>query len=245
LCLGYPDGALQAIEVALQAADELGHAYTLAHSLHLASVVCSWRGDWEQLKSHVERLLAVANREGFSYFSGTAVCFEGMRLAHEGRRDEGLLRMQEGWDSLSAIEGRVSLRRFASDFAEQLARAGRLEEGLNLLAAELAMTGSARFWDAELVRLRGELLLMRGSASDAAEAESCFVRALDIARQQRAKSYELRAVTSLARLWHARGKSHQAASLLSAIYGWFTEGFETADLKEARTLLAATNATVR
>jgi tetratricopeptide (TPR) repeat protein len=239
-CLGYPDAALQAVEVALQAAGELGHPYTLAHSLHLASVVCSWRGDWEKLREYVGRLLAVATKEGFSYFSASAVCFDGIRLAQEGRPDEALARMQEGWEGLRAIEGGVSLRRFASDFAEQLARAGRLEEGLDLLDAELAMTGSARFWDAELVRVRGELLMMRGSAPDLAEAEGCFERALDIARQQHAKSFELRAATSLARLWHAHGKSQKAAAILSPSYGWFTEGFETTDLREARTLLAAT-----
>jgi predicted ATPase len=238
-CLGYPDAALQAVEVALKTAGDLGHPYTLAHALHLASVVCSWRGDWEKLREHVERSLALTTKEGFSYFNATALCFDGIRLAREGRSDEALVRIQEGWDGLCAIEGRATLRRFASDFAEQLARAGRLEEGLDLLAAELAMTDSGRYWDAELVRVRGELLRMRGSAPDLAEAEGCFERALDIARQQQAKSFELRAATSLARLWHAQGRSRQAAALLSATYDWFTEGFDTTDLREARTVLAA------
>ena len=116
---------------------------------------------------------------------------------------------------------------------------GQREAGLALLAEALAVlndTGERR-WEAELHRLKGELLLARAAGHDA-EAETCFRQALDIARRQQARSWELRAAMSLARLWQRLGKRTAAHELLAPIYGWFTEGFDTADLQEARTLLA-------
>jgi predicted ATPase len=237
--LGYSDGALHAIEAALRATEEIAHPYSLAHALHAASVIADWRGDWEGLRVHNARALAVTNKEGYSYFAATAIYFEGLCMVREGRTDEGLARMKEGCEKLGAIEGRTSQRRFTSQLAEHLARAGRLNEGLDLLDAELATAGVAPFWDAELLRVRGELLLERGAAPDAVEAEACFERALDVARQQCAKSFELRAAMSLARLWSASGRTQQAAAVLSEAYNWFTEGFETSDLRDARALLEA------
>ena len=114
------------------------------------------------------------------------------------------------------------------------------EEGLTLLAQALAVindTGERR-WEAELYRLTGELLLARATGQDT-EAETCFRQALDIARRQQAKSWELRAAMSLARLWQRQGKRDAARQVLAEVYGWFTEGFDTADLQEARALLAA------
>jgi predicted ATPase len=122
--------------------------------------------------------------------------------------------------------------------AEVSAQAGQREAGLTLLAEALAAvddTGERR-WEAELHRLKGELLLARSAEHDT-EAETCFRQALDIARQQQAKSWELRAATSLSRLWQQQGKHAAARQLLAEVYGWFTEGFDTADLQEAKALL--------
>jgi predicted ATPase len=122
--------------------------------------------------------------------------------------------------------------------AEASGKRGQVEEGLHLLAEALAVandTGECR-WDAELHRLKGELLLAR-PAEHHAEAETCFRQALDVARRQEAKAFELRATMSLARLWQRQGKRAAAYALLAPIYGWFTEGFDTADLQEARALL--------
>jgi hypothetical protein len=237
-CLGYPDGAVQSIEAALAATADLAHAYTLVHGLHFACVIDGWRGDWEQLRIHNERALAVTVKERFSYFTATASFFEGVWLAHLGRRDEGLVRMRAGWTNLRAIEARVSQQRFATEFAEQLSLAGRPREALDVVTTEIDAMRTDRCWEAELWRAKGELLLMLGEPSGAAEAEVCFQRAVRIARRQRAKSLELRAMTSLSRLWHVRGKSTEAGLRLSETYGWFTEGFETADLTAARRLLA-------
>jgi predicted ATPase len=124
--------------------------------------------------------------------------------------------------------------------AEISAQVGQHEAGLTLLAEAWAMTSDKgeRRWDAELCRLRGELLLAR-SAEHHAEAETCFRQALDVARQQQAKSWELRAAMSLSRLWQRQGKHAEARELLAPVYGWFTEGFDTADLQEAKALLEA------
>ena len=127
---------------------------------------------------------------------------------------------------------------FATDFAEQLSLAGRPREALDVVTTELDAMRTDRCWEAELWRAKGELLIMLGEPSAAAEAEACFQRAIRAARKQRAKSLELRAMTSLSRLWHAHGRSTEAGVRLSETYGWFTEGFETADLTAARKLLA-------
>jgi predicted ATPase len=122
--------------------------------------------------------------------------------------------------------------------AEVSAQVGQTAEGLEALAEALATVAqsAARWWEAELHRLRGELLLQHSVASPE-EAETCFQQALDVARRQEAKSLELRAAMSLARLWQQQGRRAEAHELLAPIYGWFTEGFDTADLKEAKALL--------
>jgi predicted ATPase len=124
--------------------------------------------------------------------------------------------------------------------AEASAQVGQHEAGLSLLAEALAVANDKgeRRWDAELYRLKGEILLVH-SAEYHAEAETCFCQALDVARRQQAKSWELRAAMSLSRLWQRQGKRTEAYDLLAPIYGWFTEGFDTADLQEARALLEA------
>src|ERR671923_2474677 len=123
--------------------------------------------------------------------------------------------------------------------AAACAQMDRRDEGLTLLAEALAVTNDTgeRRWEAELYRLKGELLLARATGQDT-EAETCFRQALDIARRQQAKSWELRAATSLSRLWQRQGKWAEAHELLAPIYGWFTEGFDTTDLQEAKALLA-------
>jgi predicted ATPase len=122
--------------------------------------------------------------------------------------------------------------------AEALGKAGEADEGLRLLAEGLALVEQheERYYEAELYRLKGELLLAR-AVEPHAEAEACFHQALDVARRQEAKSLELRAAMSLSRLWQHQGKTAEAHELLTPIYGWFTEGFDTADLQEAKALL--------
>jgi predicted ATPase len=122
--------------------------------------------------------------------------------------------------------------------AEAYGQVGQPEQGLRVLSAALSVLNSnrERFWEAELYRLKGALLLQQ-SSGDSTQAETCFQQAISIAQSQQAKSWELRAATSLARLWQQQGKRQEAHDLLAPVYNWFTEGFDTADLQEAKTLL--------
>jgi predicted ATPase len=122
--------------------------------------------------------------------------------------------------------------------AEAYGQVGQAEEGLHLIVEALTVVdkNGERWWEAELHRLKGELLLQ--TVSDEPQVEACFLQALDVSRRQQAKSLELRAAMSLSRLWQRQGKRDEARELLAPVYGWFTEGFDTADLQEAKALLA-------
>jgi len=243
-CLGYPDQAVHEVEAGVRSAEEVAYGYSLATALCFVSVVYGWRRDWELMRAANRRLFQVAKDQGLSYFLATCDVLDGLWLAQAGQVDDGLARMRTGWENLQAIDGRTSLRRFATDLAGQMARAGQLEAGLTLLDAEIDAIRSDRFWEAELLRVKAEILLQRGLAPDAAEAQECLHRALEVSRRQRAKSFELRAAISLARVWHGQARSRDAGALLSEIYARFTEGFETVDLKEARALLTLTGTPV-
>jgi predicted ATPase len=146
--------------------------------------------------------------------------------------------MQQGWVAYRATGANVRQPMYLAPLAEAYGQAGQVDEGLQVLAEALVYVEQAgeRWWEAELHRLKGELLLIR-SSDNYATAESCFFQALDLARQQQAKSWELRTATSLAQLWKQQGKRHATRQVLAEVYGWFTEGFDTADLQEARALL--------
>jgi predicted ATPase len=178
---------------------------------------------------------------------------QGWALAEQGQVNEGIARIQQGLATLKAAGTTVGQVAHLALLAEAYGKAGRTEEGLRVVAEALAEveTAGARRVEAELYRLKGELLLqstvhtpqseITNSQSLApnpqAEAEACFRKAIEVACHQSAKSLELRAVMSLSRLWKQQGKKEQARQLLAEIYGWFTEGFDTADLQEAKALL--------
>jgi predicted ATPase len=163
---------------------------------------------------------------------------QGLLLAQHGQLQEGITQMQQGWAAYRATGANVRQPMYLAPLAEAYGKAGQVDEGLQALAEALAYIAQAgeRWWEAELYRLKGELLLLQ-SSDNQAKAESCFQQALAIARRQQAKSWELRAAMSLARLWQQQGKRAEAYALLAPIYGWFTEGFDTADLQEAKVLL--------
>jgi predicted ATPase len=151
--------------------------------------------------------------------------------------------MRQGLSAYHAVGSELWRPYFLASLAQAYGEAGQAEEGLTALAealATVARTGE-RWWEAEVYRVQGELFLQQAAdrGHQAEEAEACFQQALAITRHQQAKSLELRAATSLARLWQRQGKRTEAYDLLAPIYGWFTEGFETADLQEAKALLAA------
>ena len=161
----------------------------------------------------------------------------GWAIARQGRPEEGLAQLRESVAIYKSVGAELALTQFLAMTAEAFCCAGQVEEALTTVDEALVMTSRNRdcYYDAELHRLRGELLLLNGATD--AEAESCFQQAIQIAQQQRAKSWELRAATSLARLWQQQGKTAEARQMLAEIYGWFTEGFDTADLQDAKALL--------
>ena len=161
-------------------------------------------------------------------------------LAHQGRAQEGIEQISQGLMTYRAIGAELVRPYFLALLAEAHGIQGEPEEGLALLTEALTLvdTTGERWYQSELYRLKGALLLQQ-SSSNQTEAESCFHQAIAVAQNQHAKSLELRAARSLARLWQSQGKCQEAYDLLAPVYGWFTEGFDTADLQEAKTLLDA------
>ena len=154
------------------------------------------------------------------------------------RREEGVAQLRQGLDAYRDGGAELYLPWHLALLAEAYRASGQAEGGLAALAEAMAMVDKTgeRWYEAELYRLKGELMLSQ-SPDNSAEAETCFHQALDMARCRQAKSWELRAATSLARLWQSQDKRQDAYDLLAPVYGWFTEGFDTADLQEAKTLL--------
>jgi predicted ATPase len=184
-----------------------------------------------------EELLALSTEHGFAFWKALAAIYRGRCLAMVEREAEGITQMTEGLAALRGTGTLVFLPQWLTVLAEAYGRARRPLEGLKHLteAIRIIERTEDREYEAELYRVRGELLL---DTRDQSAAEGSFATALAVARQQNAKLWELRASTSLARLWRDQGKRSEARDLLAPVYGWFTEGFDTRDLKEAKTLLA-------
>jgi DNA-binding SARP family transcriptional activator/predicted ATPase len=241
-CLGYPDQALQRGQEALALGRRLGQPFTMSDILTYGGCMIHSMGrDAQSLKRDAEELIEVSRRQGLWGWFMTGMRHRGEALAMMGRLQEGIVQMREGMRGDQAATIRVYQAGTLGHLAQASGKAGHPEEGLAALAEALALveqTGE-HHWDAELHRLRGELLLMQG---DEAEAEASFHNAIAVARSQQAKSWELRATTSLSRLWQSQGRIDEARQALGEIYGWFTEGFDTPDLREARELLEALSA---
>jgi predicted ATPase len=196
------------------------------------------RREWRAGQERAEALMALAREQGFALFSATSLVHWVRALAAQGRDEVGILQIRRSL-AASRATGAEHIRPFhLARLAETYGAEGQPEEGLRVLAEPVAAAHSIEecWFEAERHRLKGELLLAL-SANHQAEAEVCFQQALAVARQQQARSWELRAAISLGRLWQ-QGKRVEAHQLLAAVYGWFTEGFDTADLQEARALLA-------
>ena len=172
---------------------------------------------------------------GLPIWLAAATILRGWAMAEQGRNEEGIAQIQEGLAALRATGAEVERPHDLCLLAEACMETGRLDDGLSALTEALAVADEHedRVYEAETHRLKGELLLKQDD-SNAAEAQSCFQRAIEIARKQSAKSWELRATMSLARLLAKQGRRDEARTMLADIYGWFTEGFDTADLKDAK-----------
>ena len=239
-CLGYPAQALRRSQEALALAHELDHPQSLSSARHYAAFLHQRRRETSVVQVQADTLLSLATAQGFRFFVGLGTCWRGWALAAQGQDEVGIAQIQQGLAALLAIGQRNAWLQLLVLLAEAAGHAGEVNEGLRLLAEALTGFEESGRGDmlAEAYRLQGELLL-RQATPDAAQAEACFQQALAVARRQQAKSWELRAAMSLSRLWQQQGKQAEARALLAPVYGWFTEGFDTADLQEAKALLAA------
>jgi predicted ATPase len=236
--LGYPDQALYRSHEALTLAQELSHPYSLALNHGQASAFHQLLRDQKAVLKQAETCVTLSTNWGFNLLVAFATVTGGWALATQGQGEEGMIQMRKGMVDYSAMGTEIWRPYFFALLAEVYGKTEQIEEGIAALGDGLAVlhkTGE-RFWEAELYRLKGELLLTL-SKNNRAEVETCFQQALDIARSQQAKSLELRAAMSLSRLWHHQGKKEEAYHLLKEIYGWFTEGFDTPDLQDAEVLL--------
>jgi predicted ATPase/class 3 adenylate cyclase len=236
--LGYPDQALQRSHEALTLAQELTRPFSLAYALAFAAWVHQFRREGQATHARAEALCALAREQGFAFFLATGTMHRGWALAEQGQSIAGMVQIHEGLAAYRATGAEVDRAYFLALLAEVYRQGKQDDEGLTVLEEALALVDqhASVMWEAELHRLKGELLLAR-SIENQVEAEACFHEALEIARRQQAKSLELRAAMSLSRLWQHQGKTEQARQLLAEVYAWFTEGFDTADLKEAKALL--------
>jgi TOMM system kinase/cyclase fusion protein len=236
--LGYPDQALRRIHEALTLAQELSHPFSLVVALVFAAWLHQLRREGQAVQEWAAATIALAAEQGFALQVAQGTILRGWALAEQGQSAEGIAQMRQGIAGWRATGAELSVPYWSALLGEAYGQAGQAEAGLRVLAEALTVvykTGD-RHHEAELYRLKGELLLQQAMGSDD-EAETCLHQALDLARHQQAKSLELRAAVSLSRLWQRQGKRDAARELLAPIYGWFTEGFDTADLQEAKALL--------
>jgi predicted ATPase len=242
--LGYPDQALQKSYQALTLARELSHPHSLVFALCWAATLRQYRREGQVAQERAEAVMTLSTEQGFPFWLVSGTVLQGWALAQQGQGEEGIAQIRQGLAVYRATGGELGQPYRLALLAEAYGTVGQAEEGLGVLTEALATvdrTGE-RYYEAELYRLKGELTLAQPEVQSLKsqveeEAEVCFQQAIEVAQRQQAKSLELRAMVSLARLWQSQGKLHEAHSMLSKIYNWFTEGFDTKDLQEAKALV--------
>ncbi|MBI3798619.1 MAG: AAA family ATPase [Deltaproteobacteria bacterium] len=261
--LGYPDQALRGMLEAFALAQELSQPFNLAWVLSFVARLHYLRREGQAVQEQAEAEIALSGEHGFPYWLAVGTILRGWALVEQGKKAEGISHLRQGLAAHRATGSSLDRPYYLAMLAEACGKAGQAEDGLQVVAEALAAVDKTeeRFYEAELYRLKGQLTLrqfnVQGSRFNVtnpqpltpntqhpapntqaeAEAEACFLRAIDIAQRQQAKSLELRAVMSLSRLWQQQGKKTEARQMLAEIYGWFTEGFEAKDLQEAKALL--------
>ena len=240
-CLGYPNQARLRVQEALALAHKLSHPQSLALALTHAAWVGLHRREGRAIYEWATQLVTLSQEQQFPHWLAWGEVYQGAALAVQGYGAESTKQIGQGMATFRAVGAELHQPFFLALLATANSAMAQAERGLTLSTEALSIIGKIdeREYEIELYRLRGELLLGQSPEAGAEEAEACFYRAIEMARQQEAKSWELRAATSLARLWQRRGKPAEARELLTPIHNWFTEGFDTADLKDAKALLVA------
>jgi predicted ATPase len=237
LFLGYPDQALALSRQAMASAREFSYPYTVAYCLHIHCVFHQLLGHATIVRERSKELVALATERGFPHFVGSGTFFRGWAtMALGGSIQDAVSEMRQGLATKRAIGAEIKVPYYLGLLAEAYRQTNRTAEGLIFLseALELVEGTDERWYEAELYRLKGEMLITN---ADQPGAEPWFSRAVAEAQKRGAKLFELRAATSLARLWRDQRKRKEARELLAPVYGWFTEGFDTIYLKEAKNLL--------
>jgi predicted ATPase len=219
-------------------AQQVAHPFSLHIALGFAALCHAIRREVRAAQEHAEAAITLATAQGFPLWMALGSILRWWALAHQGQAQEGIEQITQGLRAFRATGAEIGRPWRLALLAEAYGTMGQPEAGLAVLTEALTLvdTTGERWYEPELHRLKGALLLQQNSANQA-EAETCFHHALDIARNQQAKSFELRAATSLSRLWHQQGKRQEAHDLLASVYNWFTEGFDTLDLQDAKALL--------
>jgi predicted ATPase len=236
--LGYPAQALARLHDGLALAYELAHPYSLAWARCWVAFVSQLYRDVPAVREHAEAAVALSTEQSFPYWAALGTILRGWALAMQGRNEVGMAEVRQGIAGWRATGAALLGPYFCTMLADVSAHLGHPADGLQALAEAhtLMEQQEERWWEGEVCRLRG-VLLLRQPETPQAEAEAWLQRALDVARRQEAKSLELRAAMSLSRLWQQQGKRQEAHDLLAEVYAWFTEGFDTADLQDAKALL--------
>jgi predicted ATPase len=236
--LGYPDEAVRHSGQAIAIAEEVSHPFAQSVALTWTTGLVQLRGEIKRTRDMAESLLAFATEQGFPFLAAHAQVMGGWALVQQGQPEEGVGQLRAGLLAYRATGAELESSHWLGLLAEASCNAGRAGGGLRAVAEALDHVGQTGivYYEPELHRLHGELSLCCDPA-DALKAEACFCRALEIARSQQAKSWELRAATSLAQVWAAQGRRAEARDLLAPVYDWFTQGFDTADLRRAKTLI--------
>jgi predicted ATPase len=236
--LGHPDQGLTRSQEVVTLAQQSAHPFSLGFTLCSAAVFHQFRREGRATQERAEAAIRLAMEQGFPLWVTFGTILRGWALAQQGQAKEGVEQMHQGLRAHRGTGAELQRPYYLALLAEAHGTMGQSEAGLTVLAEALALvdTTGERWYEPELYRLKGALLLQQASDNQA-EAEACFKQAIAIAQNQQAKSFELRTATSLARLWQQQGKRDEARQVLGGVYGWFTEGFDTADLKDAKVLL--------
>jgi predicted ATPase len=237
-CLGYPEAALADAKQAVRDAREIGQAPTLMVALSCAIWVHTLCGKYTATSSLLDEFAALADEKAAAWWKAVALQMRGSLFSLTGKAADAVEMIASGLTAQRSTGAISLIPPRKSDLARAYADLGRFEDAWRCIddAMVAIETTKDKWWEAEVHRVAGEIAL-KSLEPDAATAVAYFEHALTVARQQQAKSWELRAAMSMARLWRDQGKRDEARDLLAPIYGWFTEGFDTRDLKEAKALL--------
>lgn len=237
-CLGYPRAALNSAQAAIALSREFAQPFNQALAVTYLAMLQTWMAETSVFQACAEEACSVTLEFKAPYYFAWANILNRFAHAEQQPCADDLTQLRAAIHGFTETGARARLPVYLSLVAQVCLKAGRLEEGLDALEQALAesLRNNEHWWDAEIHRLRGEL--MRAQGADAADIEAAYRRALEIARSQQARSLELRAAAGLARLWQANSRPAEARQCVTRIYDWFTEGFDTPDLRMAKALIA-------